>query len=431
MVFHDDYYVPPAGLQAPTIRSTGGVFEFYFTDIRHHCRVDRLSTSTKHETMAEINIWSDHELNPGHVHRTRLNLTSGNTRKRMAEDLTRQVGWVKWGDFLEYICVMTLDKHRAGSEPVEIASMEMPDGIRWRLEPYLQENQATVMFGDGGSGKSWLALIMGYLIATGQVGWRMLPMQGNVLYLDYETDADTIWQRIDMLTAGLGEPLPEGFYYRAMIQTVANDVIEIAKIVLENSIDFIIIDSAAPATGEPESQAATTEYFRALRDLQRTTLTIAHVPKGGRSNMPFGSIFWRNVPRSNLRVYGQSEDGGFVSAIRHTKSNNGQLLYDRALRYFFMDGHTEVSEADPTEIDEMNREEDDGTQYTRVDLRQMIREALRDGARNLKELETATGRSRSAVEKTLTRNGDLFMRITQPQAGRPTFWGLRNPEDAR
>ena len=407
-------------LARPTLRSTGGVYEFRFSDERHGCRVDRLSTTARHETTAEITIWSDDR---GHIHQSRLNLTSGESRKRMAAYLTEQWPGMRWSDFLEYVCVMALSKHREGHAPVQIAEHPMPDGIQWRLAPYLQEHQQTVMFGDGGSGKSWLALCMGLLVASGHIGWRMMPMDGNVLYLDYETDADTVWERVNKLSMSVGLAIPDNFFYREMVQTVATDIIEIAKIVLDHDIKLIIVDSAAPATSEPESQSAVTEYFRALRDVGCTTLTVAHISKAGRGNQPFGSIFWRNAPRSNLRVYGQSERGGFISAIRHTKSNNGQLVPDRAIRFRFDGDQLELLEAAPSEVTEL-ADDDHNNPQRNLEIRARIMDVLTDGARTVREIVEHTGDTEAEIRQILQHDQGLFIHLAQP--GRTANqWGLR------
>jgi hypothetical protein len=104
-------------------------------------------------------------------------------------------------------------------------------------------------------------------------------------------------------------PIPENFFYRQTFQTLAADIEQINRVVMEKHIELVIIDSAAAAVGEPESAAMTTEYFRALRSLRIATATIAHVSKGGRENEPFGSIFWRNLPRANFRVNASHEPG--------------------------------------------------------------------------------------------------------------------------
>ena len=86
-----------------------------------------------------------------------------------------------------------------------------------------------------------------------------------------------------------------------MVQIFAADFERVNRVVRDKQIKLVIVDSAAMATGEPESADATAQYFRALAGLDTTTLTIAHVAKAGREREPFGSIFWRQCPPVDLQ----------------------------------------------------------------------------------------------------------------------------------
>ena len=56
----------------------------------------------------------------------------------------------------------------------------------WRLRPFLEEGEPTLLFGPGGSGKSYLAMTMAYLVASGNQHLGLEPAKGGVLYCDYE-----------------------------------------------------------------------------------------------------------------------------------------------------------------------------------------------------------------------------------------------------
>ena len=115
----------------------------------------------------------------------------------------------------------------------------------------------------------------------------------------------------------------------------------------------MIIDSAAFATGEPESAEATAGYFNALRALEVTTLTIAHVSKTGQESHPYGSIFWKNGPRSIYRALSEQRDNLLHVGIRHTKANNGPLHHDRAFDFTFGDNIIMASPGEPRDIEPM------------------------------------------------------------------------------
>lgn len=393
----------------PTIENIGGIYSLNFIDERLGVRVDRISENSKHETSGEITITSRIPGQSGHIHQARLNLTSSSTRKTMSKFLDERVSGLDWNAVMEYVCVMVLAKHREGMPAIKLADHAMPEGLSFRLVPLLQERQATLMFGEGDSGKSWLAILMGVLVSQGisHIGLQAEP--GNVLYLDYETDEDTLWERVNMISAGLGIAIPDGFYYRQMHQLLAADFQQINQLVVENNISLVVVDSAAPAVGEPESSTPTTEYFRALRSLRASTLTIAHVSKGGKENEPFGSIFWRNLPRANFRVTANHEPGSdqFVIGLKHTKSNNGKRLMDRGFQVGFTDGSVTFSPANIPDVPGLSED---------LGLSQRIAAALNIGGKTVKELAQDLEIREESVRTTLNRHkGKLFVQIgTEP-----------------
>ena len=86
----------------------------------------------------------------------------------------------------------------------------------------------------------------------------MIPEPGNVLFLDYETDVDTFWERVNMITGGLGVTIPDGLYYRHMVEPLVGDIDGVKAATRDHGIELLIVDSAAPAVLEPEDWHFTT-----------------------------------------------------------------------------------------------------------------------------------------------------------------------------
>jgi len=291
----------------------------------------------------------------------------------------------------------------------------MPEGLQFRLTPFLQERQATLFFGEGDTGKSWFGIYMAVLVAQGLSQHNMDAEPGNVLYLDYETDEDTLWDRVNKITQGLTTPIPDNFYYRQTHQLLAADIEQINRLVLEKHINLVVVDSAAPAVGEPESAQMTTEYFRALRSLRISTATIAHVAKGGKENEPFGSIFWRNLPRANFRVSATHEPGDptFVIGLKHTKSNNGQRLRDMAFEIGFTDNEVTFTPARITDHPALAKG---------LSLNQRISAALIHGGMTVKELAENLEEPEATIRTTINRGKDRSFVAVSTNMGQ-TMWG--------
>ena len=84
-----------------------------------------------------------------------------------------------------------------------MASYEMPENVGMRVDPLLREGQPTLFFGEGDSLKSYLATFLTVIVAVGMQVAGLNPEPGNVLYLDYEEEEDTFWERLNMISAAL------------------------------------------------------------------------------------------------------------------------------------------------------------------------------------------------------------------------------------
>ncbi len=379
-------------------------------------QLDHISETSKHEVTAEILIENRAPGVNRHVHQARLNLTSTAARKTLAGHLNSRNDTVPWVDLLEQACVLVLRKHREGTPAIRLAGMTQPEGLEFRLFPFIQEHQATVLLGDGDTGKSYFAILLSVLVASNTTHLGMEPEPGNVLYLDYETDAATLWHRINMISAGLGIPIPDGILYRQMSQTIAADFDQINRIVVDEGISLVVIDSAAPASAEPEKSEFAIAYFNALRALKSSTFTIAHVSKEERENRPFGSIFWRNLPRALFRVNAVHDPGepSFNMGIKHTKSNNGRRLKDMAFQVDFTNEDVIFSTANVMDIPELAKG---------ISLNQRISAALTQGGKTVKELaEILDGPSEGSIKTTLNRGKDRSFVITGADLGNMR-WG--------
>ena len=250
------------------------------------------------------------------MNRARFNLTSTSARANLAKELNVRAESLDWQGMLEQACVKILDKHREGEPLVQLSEHRISERLPFRVVPVLQEKQSSVFYGHGDSGKSYFAAYLAVLVATGLAQNGFTPEPGNVLILDFETDEDTQADRVRKIANGLGISFPSNIYYRYNHQPIAADIETVQRHVLEKDIALVIVDSAAPAVGEPESAQMVTAYFSALRSLKATNATIAHLTKNGKEDAPFGSVFWRNLPRASFRV-NASHDPGAGGYVHH------------------------------------------------------------------------------------------------------------------
>ena len=294
---------------------------------------------------------------------------------------------------------MTLDHWRQGEPVVNLGTVTPSPEPTYRLNPILLENEATLIYGDGGIGKSYVAAYFASQIDQGIKIGAFAPIQGKVLYLDYETNSQIAARRFQALAKGFGFGLDSGVLYRFCYQPLAMDISEIQKIVAEENIEFVVVDSAGPACGgDPESAASAINYFTALRSLRRTSLTIAHRSKGG-SVGPFGSVYWVNYPRATFELKKAQEVTGesiMDVAMIHRKVNEGRMLEPMAFRFTFRTGTITVAEEPIGDVPGFVSE---------LPLGQQLRIVLEEhGPRTAKELADITELNLGSVQVTLSRD---------------------------
>ena len=283
---------------------------------------------------------------------TRFNLKSGQTKASTAKDLARVAPEpviaeeTVWRYIVERVANEVRLAFNKGEEGVELAHLKASSAPEFRLWPYLQERQPTILFGPGDSGKSYFAVLVGYLIATGREHLGMKSQQGNVCFLDYENDAHITQSRLRMVAAGFGEPIPERFHYLHSLRPLEDDFDRVSTYLMDHSIRFVIIDHAARAVFEAEQSGPVNQYFNALAGLEATTLTIAHVSKTGKESEPFGSTFWHNNARATFRALAQESGSTLTMGLRHYKKNNTSRVSERAFLFTFEDDKVVVSKGD-------------------------------------------------------------------------------------
>lgn len=403
-------------MSIPSLQAEGGIYKLDWASEKIHMRIDRILESSKHEVTGEVLVENHAPGTLKHLSQSRLNMTSAQAKKTLATTLNGRVDTVPWLDLIEQACVLVIQRHREGAPAIRLAEMTQPDDTVYRLFPYIQEHQATLILGDGDTGKSFLGILLAVLVASDTHCLGMVPKEGPVLYLDYETDPETVWHRVNRISAGLNIPIPEEIIYRHMTQSVAADYEALNKIVSEEQIMFLVVDSAAPASIKPEESEHTIAYFNALRDLGPSTLTIAHLSKGEREDRPFGSIFWRNMPRSLYRVNAAHDPGSpqFLMGLKHVKSNNEQRQKDTAFQLVFGENDLVFTMAKAADIPEL---------ADTLPIHQRIALALKNMPMTPKELnQYLPGTSEASIKTVLNRFRDKMFVIISTDPGGNNKW---------
>jgi hypothetical protein len=360
----------------------------------------------------------------GAIHWGRLNLLSTPARAGLVKTLERTAPVAPWALVLERACRLTALHVRAGAPVVCLMPRRAPT-TRHVIAKLVLAGETNVLFGDGGSGKSLLALALAVAASTGT------PLPGGlvptapprrVLYLDYESCQEEHEDRLAGLLAGLEVTEAPPILYRQMVRPLADDAAFLRAEISQHAIDLVIVDSLAPACGaEPEGADAAVRTFTALRSFGPVTRqVIAHVSKAGADQRtgptrPFGSVFVQNLARNVWEVRKADDDSEhLVLGLYHRKFNSGRRLPPFGLRI-------ETDAATTTlHAHDMGREPD---LVARASLTQRLLTALRPGAFTTAELTASVGGPELSVRRALERLREKGHVVSLPDT-KPMKWGL-------
>lgn len=154
----------------------------------------------------------------------------------------------------------------------------------------LSPQGTTVLYGEGGDGKGWVAArLVSLLAAEGK----------RIAILDFETQTKEWAYRLDKFNT----PTEQVLYFAptTTMDRWATDTA--ARTLRDEGVDLLIVDSALYASNleDPYSPNGAIEYGRARRRLNNLpALLLAHVPAG--ADKIFGSVMWRAEARVVWRL---------------------------------------------------------------------------------------------------------------------------------
>jgi len=255
--------------------------------------------------------------------------------------------------------------------------------VEFLVENIIPRDLVTGLFGDGGTGKSTMAL---QLAAAGALNmtWLGLPVARpfSTLYLSAEDNADICRERLHRIfghmTGGNQDAYKQNMSRFWLLDATHGSGIDpllaswvrgkglrdtmlyrrIKKFVAEKRIDLFIVDSAADVFDEEIDRTAVRSFIRALHALDCTVLLLGHPSvsgmKEGRGYS--GSTHWHNAVRARLYMYKPADRRGNITdedarVIDMPKSNYGpsgqqlRVRFDREKLVFVPEGQ---SGGDPT-----------------------------------------------------------------------------------
>ncbi len=224
------------------------------------------------------------------------------------------------------------------SLPEDLADHPDPGPVKYLIEDFIPTNYPTSLFGDGGQGKSYIAMHIALSVITGKLFLnKKIVTKGSVLYLDWELDADSQTHRWgEVIKGGALQSIPRGLHYKRMVEPLCVCATEIYAWLALIKPQLVIIDSVGRASGSNPMDQASTINFLTVVESFGTSLLIDHQSRSTQdspyaSKREYGNAYKGHYVRCSWQVerVGQEDSSGIVGLVfRHKKANFGPLLAD-------------------------------------------------------------------------------------------------------
>lgn len=333
-----------------------------------------------------------------HLHQANFNFSSTRARSELIKALSTLCDTIDWTVIIEQLRVKTLSLFRQG-EPLQIIDakekVSEPEYLLW---PFIPKNQASLIYGGGGFGKSTFSLFLCLNVIFPEIAAEYSMKSESpkkALYLDYETSREIISWQWAKLAANFD---CEGkIHYRRCDIPLTQDIEKLKESVYESQADLVIVDSAGIAAGDNLNEAHTANSLAlALRSLNTTTLLISHTSKEKSDNKtPFGSVYFFNNARNiwELKKMQEVEENDITLGLFHRKSNISKLNKPCGFKFIYEDNSITVRKEDISDIGEFEKE---------LSLKQRIKNLLlQEGVLTIKEIAGQLGKGEQVVRNRL------------------------------
>ena len=319
-------------MESPEIVQQGPDYVAIFEHIQF--RYSKLKEHTEgYSAILRVSVQDYPGIGTGELFDGRYQLFGPSAKRDVARALGERIREEDWAAYLTVAARSVISHIEEGMPVVDLGEGELAEPNPPMLSPLLRQNEHTVLFGLGGTGKSTIALAAAACLDQGIAYIGDTAEQAKVLVLDWEDEEDNVRWRLDQLREGWGMSQRPNILWKRCDVSLNSMTDALTRQVTAQRIQYLIIDSAAIACGlEPETADAANTFFRVLRGLGRVgiigSLTLAHQPKEReRSNYPFGSIFWWNNPRAVWKAEKSQDEGAsnLHVGLFHKKANNGPL----------------------------------------------------------------------------------------------------------
>lgn len=359
-----------------------------------------------------------------------LNVKAERSINSMASKVEKRQPDIDWDGLLTQACHLAILRYRQGEPLVDLVALsrEPAPAVEWVVEPYWERNPS-VLFADGNSGKSSIAVALAVSVATGEpIFGDRVELTGRVLYLDWEADPRTHANRLAAIVDGAGIDLPNGaIEYRRIYTSLKESAKDIRRQIVEHGFVAVIIDSLGGAKGDDaETNTGSIEAFNAIRALGVPAFIVDHVThasaeaaekKGDVPMVPFGGRYTRNYARLmwGMRATRDDATGHMYQRLKMRKGNNVGQMFERTMRMTYELDEEYIAHIRWEPVNRMEVPEVKRSAWTKIMGELLSHE---DGL-TVAELADLVGEQERTIRRALERHSSDIHNVSSPgQVGR-------------
>lgn len=264
-----------------------------------------------------------------------MNATRGGAGwKGLVATLSDMASTIAWDEAVAEGVEKAIEVFRNGEKEIALEHSDLKLGNPYLLEPFIASSGVSVFFGEGGTGKSLIALALSVAVAADFPIFGKYPrVSGPVMYFDYEDDSEVHEERLAAILKSTGATLEHPIYHRRLVAKVSSSQATMRRSIGERRAVLAVLDSIGMGRGGNANTAEdTVRMFRALRSLNVPTLAIDHVNKedkrSGELVSPYGSVYTINSARllwGAVAAPGLGNENKKYLNLQNTKANRTAL----------------------------------------------------------------------------------------------------------
>ena len=319
-------------LNSPRITAAPGSYEVAWTadGLQIVFAADRIRAHSDGRLQSRVRVIAKTADGEQVLHHGTLNLAAGRSRKELSRNLEERVDrdGLNFDRIVEESCRLILEAEEEGSPTTRLQPVISID-VKYMLGNLVLDGLPVLTFAPGGTLKSYLSLYKALLIENGLDFMGTETPRANTLILDWEVNEAEAARRCTLLANGLQQTnvcadvqLP---LYRRCGGPIHSEASEIAKVIHEKNVRYVVIDSAGLACGgDVASSELTIQFFNTLRKVTAATGAAAdiqtHTTKADRreenqQRLPIGSIYWENLCRITWELRAEQERPGMREPV--------------------------------------------------------------------------------------------------------------------